>query len=127
MPSFEITQEEENTLGIILNGVKISFMTFKYPLLKALIETQDLMLASCEDIGAMKLSAIRSRHTQKDYIDLYFLLQKLSVSEVCSFFFGKFGHVTTESLLRKYLTYFDDIEITDIKMHSNITWEEMKK
>lgn len=127
LPSFEITQEEENTLGLLMNGVKISFMTFQYPLLKPLIETPELMLASLEDIAGMKLSAIRSRHAQKDYIDLYFLLQIFSVSEICGFFFEKFGHVITESLLRKYLTYFDDIELADIRMHTDVSWEDMKK
>ncbi len=105
----------------------MSFMTYDYPLLATLQETPELMLARYPDLAAMKLAAIRSRHVQKDYIDLYFILQKFSTHEVCSFFFEKFGHVITESLLRKYLTYFDDIEPTDIRMHHDISWEEIQK
>ncbi len=102
-------------------------MTYEKKRVAPDVESETLRLASLSDIAAMKLSAIRSRHAQKDYIDLYFLSEQFTVSELCSFFFEKFGHVTTESLLRKYLTYFDDIELADIRMHSDISWETMRE
>lgn len=78
-PDFEVKKifEEENTLYITVNGVKISFITYEYPNIRDFVEDQYLSLASIEDIGAMKLSAIQNRSTNKDYVDLYIILQKI--------------------------------------------------
>jgi hypothetical protein len=76
---FEVKKifEEKNTLYIIVNDVKISFITYDYKNIGALVESQYLSLASIEDIGAMKLSAIQNRATNKDYVDLYIIIKKI--------------------------------------------------
>ncbi len=73
-------QEEKNTLTVILDEkIKLSFFTYKYKLIKKLIQTESLNLASIEDIACMKLAAITSRAVNKDYIDLYFILQNIKL------------------------------------------------
>ena len=66
-------QEETSTLGILVDGVQISFLGYPYPLVRPLIRDEHLSLASLEDIACMKCSAITSRSTLKDYVDLHVL------------------------------------------------------
>lgn len=107
-------QEEENTLSVIVNSkIKISFFHYRYKLVKSIIKTENLNIADLVDVGCMKLSAIVSRATMKDYIDLYFILQEISLPDLTEFAKKKFPDLDT-NLILKSLVYFDDIEIEPI-------------
>jgi hypothetical protein len=102
-------QEEKNTLGIIIDEtIKISFMTYTYPLIEPTTPTEHFSLASILDIGCMKLSAITSRATNKDYIDLYFILQKCPLQTLLDACEKKFPTIDV-GLILKSLVYFEDI------------------
>ena len=101
---------EKNTLYVEVGGVKISFFGYDYGLVKNLIETSYFNLASIEDIGAMKLWAIQKRATNKDYVDLYYILKKVWLNKLLEYFFMKYWNVVSEYLILKSLIYFDDIE-----------------
>jgi len=109
------TQEEKNTLSIILNdSVRLSFMTYKYPIIKPLIIEPYIKIASKEDIACMKLSAISSRATQKDYVDIFFLLKEFTLKELLVFVKEKLPSLD-EDLILKSLVFFDDVEMEPIK------------
>ena len=119
--------EEENTLYITVNGVKISFITYEYPHVEACIETPYLSLASIEDIGTMKLSAIQNRSTNKDYVDLYVTIKKIWLQRLLEVFFQKFGDVVSDSYLLKALIYFDDIKEEPLLINdSTLTFDTVK-
>jgi len=120
------TYEEENTLYIEINSIKISFFSYKYNLLENIIESSYLNLASDLDISAMKLWAIQNRATNKDYIDLYYILQKYSLEEIIEAFFKKFWKIVNENYLKKSLVYFDDIIEEKLILHKSISFEEVK-
>jgi hypothetical protein len=123
------TQEEKNTLTVIIdNSIKISFFTYKYKLINKLIKTDYFNLASIEDIGCMKLSAIVSRATNKDYIDIYFILKKIPLNVLLEKSNKKFPDID-ESLIVKSLVYFEDVEKSPIRFRNNknITFSEVKK
>ena len=107
-------QEEENTLEILVAGtIRLSFMTYAYPLISPLVRTEFFDMASLSDIGCMKLSAITSRTAYKDYVDLYFILQSLSLSDLIQNLSKKLP--TLDPLLAlKSLVYFDDIQPEEI-------------
>jgi len=71
------TFSEKNTLYVEVNGVKISFFGYDYDLIWEKIETKYFEIASLQDIWTMKLWAIQKRATNKDYVDLYYILQKI--------------------------------------------------
>ena len=76
-------QEGKNTLTVLIDdNIRLSFFGYKYKLLNKPIEDENLRMASLEDIACMKLSAITSRASNKDYIDLYYILQKISLKDV---------------------------------------------
>lgn len=123
------TQEEHNTLSIVIdNNIRISFFTYKYPLIGSLIDEPYLHLAPIEDIACMKLSAITSRATNKDYIDLYFILKQMNLEELLELAKIKYPNLDT-NLILKSLVYFDDLEEEPIvfKEDNETNWEEIKE
>lgn len=109
------TQEEKNTLSLIIDGtIRMSFFSYPYPLLQPLVEEPYLNLASIEDIACMKLSAITGRAVEKDYVDLYFILRHISLSELLAYSVRKHPSLDT-NLVLKSLVYFDDISREPIK------------
>lgn len=123
------TQEEKNTLTIVIdNSVKISFFTYKYPLIRNTINDEHITLASIEDIACMKLTAITGRATNKDYIDLYFILKQFSLEDILNFAREKFPEIDT-NLLVKSLVYFEDILEEKIlyKNNKEVSFDVVKK
>lgn len=105
----EKTQGGKDTLSVLIDGnVKMSFFTYPYALVRSLINTEYFKIASVEDIGLMKLSAITSRSVMKDYVDLYFIFQKMALSELMDATKEKFPS-SDQNLILKSLVYFDDI------------------
>ncbi len=104
------TQEAKNTLSCTAGGdIKLSFFGYPYPLIVPLHTEEGFQLANLLDIGAMKLSAITSRATIKDYVDLHYILQTISLSELLEACATKFPTLD-QNLILKSLVYFEDIE-----------------
>lgn len=126
---FEITEEEVGTLHGLLDGVRISFLRYAYPLLFPLVEFEGVQLADERDIAAMKLDAVSSRGSKKDFIDIYFLLEKYSLSELLMIFEKKYAGIKFNKLhILKSLSYFDNAENEPMPiMLKSVSWEEVKK
>ena len=123
------TQDKKDTLTILIDGnIKISFFAYPYKLIKPLIDSEYFKIASIEDIGCMKFSAITSRSQKKDYVDLYFILQKVSLSKLFDFIKEKFPSLDI-NLVLKSLVYFNDITDEPIayKHNHEIDFELIKK
>lgn len=122
-------QEETGTLTLFIDdNIKISFFFYPYKLLETPIDEPNLSIASIIDIACMKLSAIVSRATNKDYIDIYFILQKISLKTILQKLPKKMPQFD-ENLILKSLIYFQDliIEPIDFKNNSALNFEEVKK
>lgn len=103
------TQEDQNTLSVSINrNIKLSFFTYKYKLIGKLKSDANLNLASIVDIGCMKLMAITSRATEKDYIDLYFIIKEIGLEKLLNSAKTKFPDISLKLLL-KSLVYFNDL------------------
>jgi hypothetical protein len=108
-------QEEKNTLTVFIDSnVKISFFYYPYKLIGELLDENNFKIASIEDIAIMKLAAIVSRATNKDYIDLYFILKKMSLSDILKKMKIKLPDLDAPLAL-KSLVYFTDIVYEPIK------------
>jgi len=121
-------QNEKNTLTIIIDeNIKLSFFTYKYPLLNPLIFEKYMRIASVEDIACMKLSAIVSRSTEKDYVDLYFILQDNKFAKLLELAQRKFPSLDT-NLIIKSLIYFDDLveEAIIFKNNRDVSLDKIK-
>ncbi len=127
---FEVikTYEEKNTLYIIVHEVKISFFSYTHKNIWNIIETPYFNIFSMADIGCMKLWAIQNRATNKDYVDLYYIIHEIWLEKLLYIFFEKFWNVVTKSYLLKSLVYFDDIiEEELIIKDTELSFKKVKK
>jgi len=126
----KVYSEEERTLNANLNGVKISFLGYKYKMLFPLVKyDRNLKLADTRDIACMKIDAISSRGSKKDFIDLYFLLKKYSLKKILSLFDKKYQEIEYSQLhILKSLIYFQDAERDPMPlMLKSVNWDEVKR
>lgn len=81
------------------------------------------------DIAAMKIDAISSRGSKKDFIDIFFLLKKYSLEEIIEFFEKKYSEINYNKLhILKSLVYFADADNEPMPiMIQSIGWVEVKK
>lgn len=126
--SFELISEEAGTLHCLLDEVKISFFHYPYQLLFPFVNFEKTNLADERDITAMKIDAVSSRGSKKDFIDLYFLLEKYSLKNIFDFFEKKYSQIKFNRLhILKSLIFFDDAEKDpEPIMLKNISWDKVK-
>jgi predicted nucleotidyltransferase component of viral defense system len=106
--------EDKNTLDIVIDDeINLSFFSYNYPHIKDLKKEKYFTLASVLDIACMKLSAILSRATNKDYIDLYYIFKEYNLKTVLDVFRKKYQD-TDINLVLKSLVYFEDIKTEPI-------------
>ncbi len=125
-----VESEGESTFNGALEGVKISFFEYPYPLISSKTQYKgDIYLASRPDIAVMKLEAVARRGTYKDFVDLYFLLQEYNLGQLLSFLKEKFEDVEyNETHLLKSITYFEDAKKSEFpEMIKRVSWEDIKK
>ncbi len=120
----------EDTLLLEVNDIAISLFTYPYSLIKPLTKSEYLNIASLEDIAAMKMIAIIQRGIMRDFIDLYFLLKKLSLENVLKFAKKKYPGFN-EYLALQSLTYFEYAEKENntrkFKLFLPFDWAEAKQ
>lgn len=105
-----IDKLDEYTLFI--SDVKFTFLRYPF-LVKDFIKRDKMLLADDLTIGAMKAYALGRRGKWKDYIDLYFLLQKYSISDIFKKANDIFGSLFSEKMFLQQLCYFKDIDYTE--------------
>lgn len=106
-----ITQQDAGTIDVYIQDVKVSFLQYPYPLINSLLPYKNIHIASILDIACMKISAISSRGSKKDFVDLYFILQMHTLEEVFTAFSSKFADTKYQIFhLLKSLVYFADAE-----------------
>lgn len=109
-----------------LNNIKLDIVNYPYQWIGQPIKTDTLLLAGLKDIAAMKLAAITSRGTKKDFIDVFFLLNRFSLPEMLDFYEKKY-HDGSVFLVLKSLTYFEDADQDETpKMYVEYDWEKTK-
>jgi len=125
----KIEDQSKTTFNGTLDGIKISFFEYQFPLLFPTKEFLGVNIADERDIGAMKIQAISGRGTKKDFVDLFILLKKYSLSELIQFFHDKYKNFNYNKLyILKSLSYFGDAEENpEPEMIIPVSWIEVKK
>lgn len=122
-----VTQSTKNILITEINDVKVDFVNYKYPIISEQLFIENIRMLSTKDIAAMKLNAIAGRGGKKDFIDLYFLLDKFSLGEMLSFYDQKYNDGSL-FMVQKSLTYFEDADLQQQpQMFQNFDWETCKQ
>lgn len=114
-------------LGYFMGNLKVDIVKYRYPLVKPVIEINNIRLASPEDIAAMKLSAITGRGKKKDFTDLYYLLEYFSCEQLFEFYSKKYTDGNQYLVLRS-LGYFDDADQDeDPEFLKKNSWKNIKQ
>jgi predicted nucleotidyltransferase component of viral defense system len=123
---FETTGMNKIGLNASIGGLKVDFVTYRYPLL-APPETQDgIRMFSLEDIVGMKLSSITNRGARKDFYDLHALIQHVGVDRLIEIYRQKYPSHDAMIVLRSMI-YFDDAEEdNDPELLMKQDWEDAK-
>ncbi len=109
-------------------GVGVRFFYYPYPLADAFEEIDGLSVASAVDLGLMKLGAIISRGTRRDFIDLYLLCRRLPLEELLGRADDKFGHVRDFPLqaLKGLADFSAAIDEPMPKLARSLEWSEVE-
>lgn len=120
-------KEAQNINMFLVDSVKVDFVNYRYNWIDDVVIEGYLRLASIMDIAAMKIYAIIGRGTKKDFIDLFFLLQRFSLEDILDFYVKKYPDGSLFMAL-KSLSYFDDAEGDPMPiMLEPVSWEQVKE
>jgi hypothetical protein len=75
------------------HGVALKFFYYPYPLIEPEQEFRGVWVAALLDLALMKLGAIISRGTKRDFVDFYLLSRAMSLDAILGRSSDKFGHV----------------------------------
>lgn len=129
-PTLVITHDKDATFVATWRGVGLSFFRLSlYPLVQRPMLLEAVPVATIEEIGAMKLAAIIGRGTRKDLVDLYFILQQISLERLFEIAAQKYRQVRAFAVsATRALAYFDDAEVLPMpRMIDHTSWTEMKR
>jgi predicted nucleotidyltransferase component of viral defense system len=125
----EYLLSDEDTLIVLINDIRFSFFSYKYPLLKPTIKLADFSIdiASDEDIACMKVVAIAQRGSKKDFYDLWFLMKRhnWSLKYVIKLAKTKYQALSIGVIL-KSIIYFKDAEKESYE-DIDKKWSEIKE
>lgn len=121
--------EEKDSLTVVAAGeIRLSFLRYPYKLLEPRISEENLQIASIKDIGCMKLSAVVSRAVEKDFVDLFFIIKEIPLSELLKLARQKMPDLDS-NLVLKSLVYFADVAEEKIKFQHGheVSFGEIKR
>jgi len=119
-------KRSKNIQAFSVDTIKVDIVNYRYPLIRPFQLVSQIRMASMEDIAAMKLNAIAGRGSRKDFIDLFFLLNRFTLKEMMGFYSEKYSDGSW-FMVHKSLHFFEDAENETMpRMLENVSWETIK-
>ena len=118
-----------NLLGIFtyINEIKTDIVHHPYKHLEPLIEIDGIRMVSKRDIASMKLSAITRRAKKRDFVDIYKLLDEITLPQMIDDFIEKYGDNGNAYIIRS-LMYFDKADEDFVpKCFFDFNWKKIKQ
>ena len=129
LADFSLAAKSPHTLHATIQGSKVSFLGYAYPVLFPFAQFLQASVADPRDIACMKISAIASRGTKRDFVDLYVSAQRFGLTNLLQWFDRKYAQTRHNKLhILKSLTFFDDAEKDPMPhMLVSLDWNEVKQ
>ncbi len=112
-PIDQVRVENSNEYTLRVNNIQFTFYNYPFNIAYDIPFQNVIALPNLLTLAAMKAYALGKRAKWKDYVDLYFILQKHSLHEVVTqsetIFKGEFS----EKLFREQLSYYEDIDYSE--------------
>lgn len=124
-----LADQSWGNLVFLANNVRVGFYGYGYSLVKPLLKIDGFSLASVEDIGLMKMDALLSRASRKDFHDLYELCKRIELRELLDLAPQKYPDVRDfEAQVTRHLAYFDRAEQeSPVPLMEQVEWETVKE
>ena len=129
LEGFALVAKAPYTLNTTIQATKVSFLGHAYPILYPAHDFLGIPVADPRDIACMKVSAIASRGTKRDFVDLYFCALQFGLGEILEMFGRKYTQANFSRIhVLKSLTYFADAEKDPMPhMLVPVDWGEIKE
>lgn len=127
--AFEVEEIDKGTILGKFMGTRFSLFFYQYPLIFAPIPYLSLRIADVRDIAAMKIDAIASRGTKRDFIDLYFVCQNnYRLEDLLDLYDKKYGILASNLMhIKKSLIFFEDADSDAMPvMLMDVKWNDVK-
>jgi hypothetical protein len=115
-------------LVYLAQNVRVGFYGYGFPLIAPTLQAEGMMLASSADIALMKLDALLSRAARKDFYDLYFICQNISLRQLFQKAPQKYASIRDfEIQTVKRLVFFESAEQdSDPLLLRPVAWQTVK-
>ena len=111
LSGLRVRQILRGKLHLEYHNILVSFLQYPYPLLFPPRPFDALTVADLRDIACMKVEAIASRGSRRDFVDLYVAAHTYGLREILAWFDQKYAATPYNRVhLFKALTYFADAE-----------------
>ncbi len=124
-----VEKEALNSLIGNFQGTLLSFLKYDYPNLFPFQEIEGVDTADIRDIACMKVAAISSRGSKKDFIDLFVISKEvISLNEILELFKEKYKEIDYNmNHILKSVIYFEDAERDSMpEMLTPLDWDDAK-
>ena len=119
-----------NTLKGAIGEKEVDIIAHRYNLINDPVKEENISILSEPDIIAMKLNAISTSGQRiKDFVDIYYLLDKYDLKTMLGFYLKKYDQ-QNDLLILKSLIYFDDIEESEwpiLIKEPDLKWKDVKR
>jgi hypothetical protein len=124
----EVVSEQDGMLFTRLFGTDASFLYQQHPLLEPTVEYQGVQLASPMDIGLMKLAAVNSRGTRRDFVDVYCLRDVATLDRLLELAAVKYANRPSFlPIAVRALAYFGDAEQQPMpRLLTPVRWADVR-
>jgi hypothetical protein len=119
----------EGNLLLEVQGLHVGFFGYGYPLIAPTETVEGAAIAALADIGLMKLDALISRGSRKDFYDLYVTAQQMPLPELLALGPAKYAHARDFELMAvESLVLFDNAD-RDVQpeMLAELPWDRVKE
>jgi len=128
LEKFALVAEAPGTIHANIRQTKVSLIAYDYPVLFPFLSFLGTRVADPRDIGCMKISAIPSRGTKRDFVDLYAVCRQIGLRQLLDWFHEKFAKTNYSKVhVLKSLTYFENADQEPMRhMLVPVSWEKVK-
>ena len=115
-------------LDFVAEGIRVGFYGYGYATVAPMVEAEGVKIANIADIALMKLDALLSRASRKDFYDLYIICQSTHLRTLLDLAPQKYPSMRDfEAQVVRHLVYFDRAEReTPLTLLEPVEWETVK-
>ncbi len=125
----ESVEDVDGNLLLSLPEFHVAFLSYGYPLVGPTDDVENVAVASLLDLGLMKLDAMISRGSRKDFYDLYFIARQWTITDLLEGAKAKYPYARDFELMAvESMVLFDNAE-RDVQpeLLVDVEWLEVKE